>query len=183
MSEHAGEKTEQPTQRRLEDAVKQGQIARSPEVQTVAVLLAGLAALLFTGQEMWQQMVGIMVGALGHLHDTSITRDSLQGYMLGGTLALGKIVGPILLATVLGGLLAGGIQNRFQTASEAFEPKFERLNPVAGFQRIFSVRSAVPTGVALVKLIVIITLSYAEIHSILQDPIFTCSVNVARIAS
>ena len=96
MSEHAGEKTEQPTQRRLEDAVKQGQIARSPEVQTVAVLLAGLAALLFTGQEMWQQMVGIMVGALGHLHDTSITRDSLQGYMLGGTLALGKIVGPIL---------------------------------------------------------------------------------------
>ena len=45
MSEHTGEKTEQPTQRKLEEALKKGQIARSPEVQTVFVLLAGLGAL------------------------------------------------------------------------------------------------------------------------------------------
>jgi flagellar biosynthesis protein FlhB len=182
MSEPHGEKTEQPTPRRLEDAVKQGQIARSPEVQTVVVLLGGLAALLFTSQEMWQQLVAIMVGSLGHLHDASLTRDSLQGYVLGGTLALGKIVGPVLLATVLGGLLAGGIQNRFQTASEAFAPKFERLDPVAGFQRLFSMRSAVPTLVAAVKLAAILLFSYAEIRHVLQDPIFTSSVSVARIA-
>jgi flagellar biosynthesis protein FlhB len=182
MSNQHGEKTEQPTPRRLEEAIRQGQIARSPEVQTVVVLLAGVTALLFTGQEMWQHLVGVLVGLLGHLHDIPVNRDSLQGFALGGTLVLGKILGPILIATVLGGLLAGGLQNRFQTASEAFSPKFERLDPVAGFQRIFSMRSAVPTGVAMVKLSVIILLSYTEIRSILQDPIFTSSVNVARIA-
>lgn len=183
MSEHVGEKTELPTQRRLEEAAKKGQIARSPEVQTAAVLLAGLVALMFTGHEMWQQMVGVMVGSLGHLHDTSISRDSLQGYAIGGTLVLGKIIGPVVVATVLGGLLAGSAQNRFQTASEAFSPNFDRLNPVAGLQRIFSMRSAVPTGVAMVKLSAIILLSYSEIRSILQDPIFTSSVNIARVGS
>jgi flagellar biosynthesis protein FlhB len=182
VSEHTGERTEQPTQRRLEDAVKRGQIARSPEVQTAAVLLAGLAALLFTGQEMWQTLVGVMAAALGHLHDTSVSRDSLQGYVLGGTVVLAKVVGPVLIATVLGGLLAGGIQNRFQTASEAFSPNWERLDPVAGFQRLFSTRSGVATGVALAKLTAIALLSYTEVRAILQDPIFTSSVSVARIA-
>ena len=51
--EPTGEKTEQPTPRRLEDAIKKGQIARSAEVQTVFVLLGALAALTFAGREIW----------------------------------------------------------------------------------------------------------------------------------
>ena len=46
-----------------------------------------------------------------------------------------------------GGLVAGGIQNRFQTASEALNVKWERLNPMEGFKRVFSGRSLMPTGV------------------------------------
>ena len=49
MSEQVGEKTELPTQRKLEDSLKRGQIPRSAEVQTVFVLLGGLAALTFAG--------------------------------------------------------------------------------------------------------------------------------------
>jgi len=86
MSEHTGEKTEQPTPRRLEDALKRGQIARSAEIQTVFVLLGGLAALSFTGQETWQNLAGATMAMLGHLHDTSITSGSLQGYAVSGTL-------------------------------------------------------------------------------------------------
>jgi flagellar biosynthesis protein FlhB len=183
MSEPHGEKTEQPTPRRLEEAVKRGQIARSPEVQTAVVLLAGLMALFFTGHEMWQRLVGTMVASLGHLHDTSLSRSSLQGYALGGAMVLLKIVGPVLVATVLGGLLAGGLQNRFQTASEAFSPDLNRLDPVAGFKRLFSMRTSVATGTAFVKLAAIVLLSYTEIRSILDDPIFTSTVSVGRIAA
>src|SRR5690242_5355320 len=114
--QQVGEKTEQPTPRRLEEALKRGQIARSPEVQTAFVLLGGLAALTFSGQEIWRHLVSATVTSLGHLHDTPLTGNALQGYAVAGTLVLLKCVGPVVLATALAGLLAGAIQNRFNTA-------------------------------------------------------------------
>ena len=59
--DHLGEKTEQPTPRRLEEALKKGQIARSAEVQTAFVLLGGVGALMFSGQELWGHLVGATV--------------------------------------------------------------------------------------------------------------------------
>jgi flagellar biosynthetic protein FlhB len=182
MSEHTGEKTEQPTPRRLEDALKRGQIARSAEVQTVFVLLGSLAALSFAGHETWRTLAGATVAMLGHLHDTSISGSSLQGYAVSGALLVVKCAGPIVLATALSGLLAGAIQNRFNTASEALTPNWNRLNPIEGFKRIFSVATLVPTATALIKLTLIILLTYSEVRNILNDPIFTTSVSVGRMA-
>jgi len=182
MSEQTGEKTEQPTARRLEDALKRGQVARSAEVQTVFVLLGGLAALSFAGQETWRNLAGATMAMLGHLHDTSITSNSLQGYAISGALVVVRCAGPIVVATALAGLLAGAIQNRFNTASEALTPNWNRVNPVEGFKRIFSVNMLVPTSTALVKIGFIILLTYSEVRTILSDPIFTTSVSVGRIA-
>jgi len=182
VSEQTGEKTEQPTQKKLEDALKKGQIARSPEVQTVFVLLAGLGALSFAGREMWQQLVGTMMLTLGHLHDTQLTANSLQGYGVSGFLVLLRVAGPIVLATLVGGVLAGTIQNRFNTASEALAPNWERINPIEGFKRVFSTHMLAPTAIALAKLCFIFALSYSEIQNILSDPIFTSSVSVGRLA-
>lgn len=182
MSEQTGEKTEQPTPRRLEDALKRGQIARSAEVQTVFVMLGGLAALSFAGQETWRTLTGATMAMLGHLHDTSISSGSLQGYAVSGALLVIKCAGPIVLATGLAGLLAGAIQNRFNTASEALNPNWNRINPVEGFKRIFSINTLVPASTALAKLVLIIALTYSEVRNILNDPIFATSVSVARIA-
>jgi flagellar biosynthesis protein FlhB len=183
MSEYTGEKTEQPTPRRLEDALKKGQIARSAEVQNAFVLLGGLAALAFSGQEIWKQLVGSMVVSLGHLHDTTVTGDALQGYAIAGTLILVKCVSPVLLATALAGLLAGAVQNRFNTASEALTPNWNRLNPAENFKRLFSVQMLAPTAISMTKLAVIMALTYSEVVSILNDPIFTTSVSVSRMAT
>ena len=182
MSEQAGEKTELPTPRRMEEAIKHGQIPRSAEVQTVFVLMGALAALTFCGQEIWLHLVGTMVLTLGHLHDTSLSIDSLQGYAISGTWLLLKCVGPVVGTTLLAGLLAGGIQNRFQTASEALTPDWNRVNPVSGFQRVFSGRMLVPTAIAIVKFAFIIALTYSEVRSVLSDPIFATSVSTARLA-
>src|ERR1700743_3860306 len=118
MAEDSGEKTEQPTQRKLEDAIKQGQIPQSAEVQTVFVLLGAIAALSFSGRESWHLLVNSMVQTLGHLYDTPLSANSLQAYGVTGMLFVLKCAGPVVIATMLGGLIAGGIQNRFQTASE-----------------------------------------------------------------
>ena len=182
MSEHTGEKTEQPTQRKLEEALKKGQIARSPEVQTVFVLLAGLGALSFAGREMWQQLVGTTMLSLGHLHDTPLTASSLQGYGISGVLILLRCAGPVVLATLIGGVLAGVIQNRFNTASDVLTPDWNRLNPVEGFKRVFSMRQFTPLLISTAKLAFILVLSYSEVRSILDDPIFTTTVSVGRLA-
>jgi len=180
-NEQLGEKTEQPTPRRLEEALKKGQIARSAEMQTAAVLLAGLAALTFAGQEMWQTLVASTVVTLSHLHDTVLTSDALQGYGVAGALLLLKCVGPVLLATMLAGVLTAAIQNRFNTTPEALEMNWERLNPVEGFKRTFTFRNAVPTITSIVKMAVILVLTYKGVKDVLTDPIFTMSVSVGRI--
>src|ERR1022692_2457868 len=183
MSEQTGEKTEQPTPKKLEDALKKGQIARSPEVQTAFVLLAGLGALTFAGQEMWQQLVGTTMLSLGHLHDTPLTVSSLQGYGVSGFLVLLRCAGPVVIATLIGGVLAGVIQNRFNTASDVLTPDWNRLNPVEGFKRVFSLRQFTPLLISAFKLAFILVLSYSEVRSILDDPIFTTTVSVGRLAA
>ena len=176
-----GDKTEQPTLRRLEEALKKGQYPRSAEVQTVVVLGAAMLALMLVGQEAWRQIVFTFRGTLGHLHDIPITFDGMQGYAIQGALLVAKCVWPIVLAAMLGGLLAGGLQSRFQTASEALTADWGRINPVAGLKRVFSFRSAAPTGIAILKLSAVILLTYSQVLSILNDPIFYSTVGADRI--
>lgn len=182
MAEQMAEKTEQPTPRRLEEAIKQGQIPRSGEVQTVFVLMGALAALAFAGREIWQEFVSVTVLTLSHLHDTTITSNSLQGYGVSAVVVLTKCVGPIVLATAAAGLVAGGIQNRFNTATEVLTPNWNRINPLEGFQRLFSARMFVPTLVGIVKFAFILAVSWSEIRRIVNDPIFTSAVSPYRLA-
>jgi flagellar biosynthesis protein FlhB len=178
----AGEKTEQPTPRRLEEAIKRGQIAQSAEVQTVFVLLGFLAALAFAGREIWEQFVSVIVMTLSHLYDTTITSSSLQGYGVSAVFVLIKCVGPVILATATAGLIAGAIQNRFNTASEVLTPNWNRLNPVEGFQRLFSGRMLAPTILGAIKFAFILTITYSEIRNVVNDPIFTSAVSSERLA-
>lgn len=180
--DQGGEKTEQATPKRLEEAIKRGQFPRSAEVQTAFVMMAGLLALLFLGREMWQMLVIALVQGLGHLHDIQLKEQMMQGYAVSGALFLAKIVGPVMLAVMAAALLAGGIQSRFNTAPEALTPNWQRLNPMSGLKRVFSMRSAAPTAMAMVKLGLIIALTYSVVKDVLNDPIFYTSVSAARVA-
>ncbi len=181
MSE-AGDKTEQPTPRRLEEAYKHGQFAHSGEVQTVFVLLAAVSALVFTSRDLWRQMAATMAGMLSHLHTIPLNRDVLQGYLITSALVAARCVGPIVVATALAALLAGAVQNRFHTSPEALEPNWERVNPVEGFKRVFTFRSAIPGLLGVVRLAVIVGLSYSAIRKVIEDPIFYTTVDVARVS-
>ena len=180
--EKTGEKTEQPTPRKLDEAIKHGQTPRSAEVQTVFVLLGGVAALTFFGRETWGLFVNTGVQTFSHLYDTQVSVDSLQGYGVTAALMMLKCAGPFVITTLLAGLIAGAIQNRFQTASEILTPDWNRVNPVEGFKRLFSNQTLVPTALGAVKFAVVILLSFSEIRSVLLDPIFTSPVSVGRLA-
>lgn len=182
MSEQTGEKTEQPTARRLEEAWSKGQFPRSLEVQTIAVMGGGMVALSLFGGEIWRNLALTMTGLLSHLHDITLTQDSLHGYLITAMLVFGKIAAPIACAVLIAGLLAGAIQTRFRISGEALEANWERLDPVEGFKRLFSARQAAPSGIALLKLAAVMALTYGAVLSIMNDPIFSTPVNAARIA-
>lgn len=182
MSEQTGEKTEQPTQKRLEEAWEKGQFARSAEVQTVFVLMGGLMALFTAGPEIWRNLAFGMTSVLGHLHEIPVKADTLQRQSIQSLLLFGMCVWPILISTMLGGLLAGGLQSRFRTASEALAVDWERINPTHGLKRIFTLESLVPTIIGLVKLIVVASLTYGVVREVLTDPIFFTVVDLNRIA-
>ena len=183
MSEQSGEKTENATPKRQEEAVRRGEFAKSAEVQTVFVLIGGLMALKMSGAELWRTFLLSQTSILGHLHEISLTADALPNYAIKCALIFATCVSPILIATAVGGLLAGGLQNRFQTASEALTPNWERLNPVEGLKRIFSLRSAVPTGIAALKLVTVIGLCYSKVMSILTDSTLYSAISVAGIGA
>lgn len=166
----------------MEEAVKRGQFARSTEVQTVFVLFAALLALKFAGGSIWKELCDSEIYILGHIHETPVNMQVLQGYAAKGAMVFGACAGPIVLSVMGGGLIAGAIQNRFQTASEALTVNWERLNPAEGFSRVFSARAAVPAILSVLKLAFIAGLSYSEVKKILSDPIFYTTVDLARIA-
>jgi flagellar biosynthetic protein FlhB len=168
--------------RRLEEAIKQGQFARSAEIQTVFVLTASVCALLFTGMETWHYLRLCMTDILGNIHRIPVTFNTLPAYSLNAAWVVAKCVGPVVIGAMVGGLLAGVIQNRFNTSSEALRFNWDRLNPVNGFGRVFSLRQAMPTLLAIVKLAAILLLSYGTVKSIVSDPIFYTAVGVERIA-
>jgi len=182
MADESGEKTEQATAKKLEQAHNKGQFARSAEVQTAFVLMAALTALALSGGEMWRIMANTQVAVLGHLHDTPLTVNAMQGYAANAAMVFGHCVWPVLAATMTAGLLAGGIQTRFRVSPEALGLNWERLNPVEGIKRVFSMRAAVPTLISTVKLSIIIGLTYNVVKGVMADPIFHSSVDTARIA-
>jgi flagellar biosynthetic protein FlhB len=182
MSEATGEKTEQATPKHLEDALNKGQIARSSEVQTVFVLMGGMLALKFAGPETWRLMGNALVDSFSHLHNTPLSLNAMQGYTVSGALLLGRCLCPILAATMVGGLLAGGIQTRFRSTSDALRVDWERISPINGFKRVFSRAAAVSTVLGVAKLSVVLSLCYGVVKQILQDPIFHTSVSLERIA-
>src|SRR6478609_9402521 len=104
MPEHAGEKTEQASPRRLEEAIKRGQFPRSCEVQTLFVLMFGMLGIKFAGPEICRTLTNAQTSVLGHLHETPLSVIMLQGYAITAALALAVTAGPVVIAAMAGGL-------------------------------------------------------------------------------
>src|SRR5581483_2530640 len=148
MAEHEPERTEQPTPKRLEEARKQGQVPRSVELSTAAVLLTAGGGLNFLGRHMGGQLDGMLSSALTLSREQSLDETfmiaSLSRDMLQALVACAPILGLTLIAALSAPMLLGGWNLSFS----ALAPDFNRLNPMEGFGRMFSARGAVELGKA-----------------------------------
>jgi flagellar biosynthesis protein FlhB len=153
----AEDRTEKATPKRLREARKRGQIARSPEVSGAAVLMAGLGGIMFLGPKIVSGTAGTMRSAFALIatpHEVS-SAAGLHGLLNLGLKTLESTVAPILGICVACALVANVAQTRGRVAVAALKPDFRRLNPVSGFKRVFGKRIGFELAKVLAKVAVV----------------------------
>jgi flagellar biosynthetic protein FlhB len=148
----SGERTERATPKRREEARKQGQVARSPEVSSLFVLTAGFAVLALTGGKLLDRLEETTREMFARIADPAATPGDV-GSVLSATIGTVAILClPALLATALAGVTASVVQVRPKLVLSMLKPKFGRLNPVPGAKRMVSPHSLVELAKSLAKL-------------------------------
>jgi flagellar biosynthesis protein FlhB len=155
MADPAQERTEQPTAKRLEEARRHGQVPRSPELTTAAVVLLAALGLHFFGSQTAAALRGLMQSDLSlsreQALDAAWLAPSLGSSLARALGAAAPLLGLTLVAALLAPLTLGGWNFSF----EALIPDFTRLSPLTGLQRMFSVRSIVELAKAFAKFLLL----------------------------
>jgi flagellar biosynthetic protein FlhB len=186
MSESdAQERTEQPTQKRLEDARKKGQVPRSIDLGAAAVTLAATGALFMFGAAAAEGLMGMLVDGL-QVRGNELAQDDVMLRQLGesGSLALLAIV-PLFAAMFVAAVASPALIGGWTFSSEAMSFKPERLDPVRGIGRMFSVRSVVELLKSIAKFALIAGIAVVVIRSQLAEigALATQSIGPAIVAS
>jgi len=152
MSQDSGqEKTEQPTAKRLNEAREKGQIARSKELNSTAILLTGAGGMLVLGDQLISGLNNILINGLTlerkDMYDPSSIMRLLQ---LRGEDALFTLA-PLLMALVLIAFLAPMALGGFALSTKALAFKWEKLDPIKGLGKLFAWRGLVELLKALAK--------------------------------
>jgi flagellar biosynthetic protein FlhB len=149
------EKSELPSQRRLDQAREKGQVARSRELSTFAVLLAGGATLWFMGASFTRHMTESMSAGLNIDKALAFNTGLMIPHLY--DLALDTLITftPLLLVVMLAAAFSPLLLNGWLFSIEALQPKFSKLNPFSGIARMFSMQSLVELSKAIAKSILV----------------------------
>lgn len=159
-----GERTEKATPKKRRDARERGQVRKSNELVTAAMMLLLFGALRLLGPGMWERMAALMrAGLTGQLFmGEALEPGEIPRVLARGSLEMGWAMLPILGVAFLGAAAINLIQVGFLFSSKALEPKLDRLNPLKGFQRIFSAHTLYELGKSILKIILIGFIAYGK---------------------
>ena len=153
-----GEKTEEPTAKKLDDARKEGQVAKSKEISNALELLAFFSLVYLWTRYMATFFVGNMydiysqIPAYLKMYDGRIQEQTISTLFISALLRILLIMAPFLLIGVLVCVVADVAQVKWKPTGKPLQPKFSKLNPVNGFKRFLSVNSLVELLKSLLKI-------------------------------
>lgn len=159
----SGEKTEKPTQKRVDDARKKGTVAKSVDLSGALSILAILLIMPLVAQQFGTSMIQAFKAALQAPPTELSPQTSLSAAWLSlqpGVIALAAVLG----CAVIVGVSVGFAQVGVKLTPEALTPKFEILDPMKGMKRLFSKRSLFEAGKALFKGLVFSWMAYTAIR-------------------
>jgi flagellar biosynthesis protein FlhB len=148
VAETDAEKTQAPTARRREEAKKQGNVFAPRELGPAAAVMTGAMVMAAAGPGLWRALAGFMGDTLASA--VPMADDSLPVTEFAGRLPVGV---PVLLALAVMAVTAGlGVATSRHVSIDSLAPKFARLSPVSGVQRIFSMTGLAGAFTSVLKL-------------------------------
>ncbi len=149
------EKTEEPTQKKLDDAKKKGNIPKSQEVTSWFMILAATLFIMIFSADMARSLAGLLSGFLGNMQDIPMDGRGLLEKLSSLILAVVAIVAMPFLFFWFAGVAGNLVQFPPFITTEPIKPKFSKISPMAGFKRLFSATSLVNFLKSLLKLILV----------------------------
>ncbi|MDE6530738.1 MAG: EscU/YscU/HrcU family type III secretion system export apparatus switch protein, partial [Lachnospiraceae bacterium] len=161
-----GEKTEEPTQKKIEDSRKEGQVAKSKEVASTLTLIALFIMLKVWISTLGRQLLELFPGYYDRMAEyvtmeggqiSTRTFSSLTSYALQ---RIAVIILPFLLVGFIICFVADLAQVKWKPTTKPLQPKFNKLNPASGVKKLFSLQSLVELLKSIIKIAIIIIVIY-----------------------
>jgi len=165
------EKTERATPKKREKAKKKGQVAKSREVASVAVLMACLAFFWFGSSDMAERMMALIRWSLTQSGQFKVDCNNIQYLSTNLAYKLLTMLFPLLLAAFSMALLVNYVQVGFVLSSESVQPKLSKIDPIKGLKRLFSIKSLVELVKSIFKISIIGFVVYVTIKGEIENSI------------
>jgi flagellar biosynthetic protein FlhB len=176
-----GERTEDATPKRRREAREEGNIARSTDVAAAILLLGGILVLASTMGPFLSSLASLLEKSLVGDHLASgIRPEEVMEVLLPPALEATLAAVPVVLAATVIAILSHLWQVGFIVTTKALEPKFERLNPISGFGRIFGLQGVIKTGMDILKLVVVGVIAFFTSSALLPQIVVLPEVGLLR---
>jgi flagellar biosynthetic protein FlhB len=175
------QKTEQATERHLDEAMEHGRFARVPELSALLILIAALFILALTARAATDRLAGFSIATFTGFASKPVRSDTVAALVTEMILLAGGVAFPMVVACAGAALLAGGFQTGFRLTPKVLGLNLEKLDIMAGLGRIFSSKAGVHTAFDALKLVAIGGSLYLGARTLIHDPIFSSPVDTAYL--
>jgi flagellar biosynthesis protein FlhB len=164
-------KTEDATPRKLEEARKKGDVAKSMDVGAAASLLGATAVLLGAGGYFATSMAEQLLPFIAAPHAMIGGLETGAGVEIGAQAlwAIAPFLGAVMLATIIGGAGGNLAQSGLMFTSDKLKPQWERVSPMAGFKRIFGPDGLVQFIKTFLKLLAVSAICWMVLKSHVRE--------------
>ena len=157
---NGAEKTEQPTAKKLNDARKEGQVAKSQEIATAFTLLALFVIIRVIYPFMGTNFQTLFERVYNNIPNVARTYDGMlpiayiRSILTNAILTMLLISAPFFIVAFIIAFLSDLVQVGFKPTGKPLQPKLSKLNPISGMKKIFSARKLFDLGKSILKLVV-----------------------------
>jgi flagellar biosynthetic protein FlhB len=183
QSDSDEDKTEEASSQRLEDYRKEGQVAQSKELTSLFVLVSTMAVMWGMGPQLASDFMDFMRKMFMEMSYTELTQERAGTILMLCLAEAGRVIVPIAAVGFLAGIVGSVAQFGFNFTWAPLEPKGDRINPIAGFGRVFALSSLVEGAKSLAKLTVVIWITYKLMAREMEDSVATIDMDGAQLVA
>lgn len=153
------EKTEEPTSKKLEDARKKGNVAKSSDMSGFVTLLVGIVMLVALFSFIGKRLIRLYI-YYQNLIGVEITRELFYKIGIYTILETLIMVIPIAIGIMLAGIISNIMQFGFLFTTEPLMPNFGKLNPIKGLANLFSIKKLIESAKIIIKVVAVFSVAF-----------------------